>query len=167
MAVTVQRAATVMYADGTTPVLPGDRVSLRFVLRRRPGEVIYVPGISPRRETYEHHGLTWVGVSLPNGWATGTIVLPETGTLKPGVRFLGRGSESPEAADAIRRIDAQEAEDAIREAETAEPSRDVPVAKPTPTDWLAGLVAIALYLGRFLLVAAVIGIGIRLLRRLL
>jgi hypothetical protein len=59
--VTPETPKSVTYADGITPVLPGDRVSVSFFLRRRPGEVIYVPGVSKRRGTYEHSGLTWVG----------------------------------------------------------------------------------------------------------
>jgi hypothetical protein len=82
----------VTYADGITDVRPGDRVSFRLFFRRRAAEVIYVPGISTRRGTYEHNGLTWVGVSLANGWAVGEIVFPETRRLKPSVRFLSRGT---------------------------------------------------------------------------
>jgi hypothetical protein len=98
----------VTYADGTTPVLPGDRVSVRLFLRRRAGEVIYVPGISKRRGTYEHNGLTWVGVSLADGWAIGEIVLPDTQRLKSSVRFLtlprrSSGSRSRR----LKRIDAR------------------------------------------------------------
>jgi hypothetical protein len=47
--VTSEKPPSVTYADGVTLVLPGDRVSVRLFLRRRQGEVIYVPGISKRR----------------------------------------------------------------------------------------------------------------------
>jgi hypothetical protein len=156
----------VTYADGTTSVLPGDRVSLRLFLRRRPGEVIYVPGISQRRGTYEHHGLTWVGVSLPDGWAVGTIVLPETQRLQRGVRFLGRGTESLDAVEALERVDRMEAEEEAEEAR-AEESAAEPIAKPRPIDWVAGIVAVVLQLGAYLLVMGVLGAGVWWLRRVL
>src|SRR5688572_22149824 len=144
---TSPRAGSVTYADGTTAVLPGDRVSVRFFLRRRPGEVIYVPGISPRRADYDHHGLTWVGVSLPKGWAIGTIVLPETQRLQKGVRFLGRGTESQEAAEAVRRLDQIEEEEAGEEEQEDEEPAAGPVPRPKLIDWIAGFVAVSLQLG--------------------
>ena len=159
------RSGLVTYADGTTSVLPGDRVSLRLFLRRRPGEVIYVPGISKHRGSYEHHGLAWVGVSLPDGWAVGTIVLPETQRLQGGVRFLGRGAESLDAVEALKRVDRMEAEEEAEEVR-AEASATEPVAKPRPIDWVAGIVAMVLHLGAYLLVIGVLGAGIWWLRRL-
>jgi hypothetical protein len=155
----------VTYADGSTPVLPGDRVSVRLFFRRRTGEVIYVPGISKRRGTYEHNGLTWVGVSLADGWAIGSIVLPETGRLQATVRFLGRGTESAEAADALRRLTQQEAEEDAAELEV-ETAAAEPPRKPTALDWLAGLVAIGLHLGLVMLVIGAIIAAIVLLIRL-
>jgi hypothetical protein len=156
----------VTYADGVTAVLPGDRVSVRLFFRRRTGEVIYVPGISKKRGSYEHHGLTWVGVSLPDGWAVGTIVLPETGGLKPGVRFLGRGAESLDGAEAKTRLDRLEAEGNEREAEIErEESATEPIEKPKPIDWLAGFVAVSLQLGMILGVIGLLGAAVWLLRR--
>jgi hypothetical protein len=146
-------------------VLPGDRVSVRWFLRRRPGAVIYVPGISKRRGTYEHNGLTWVGVSLPDRWAIGEIVLPDTRTLKPSVRFLGRGTESLAAAEALKRLDAKEEEEAACEAESDEPPAIAAIEKPRPSEWLAGLVAIALQLGMYLVVIGLMVAAIQLLRR--
>ena len=159
-----EKPETVTYADGITAVLPGDRVSVRWFLRRRPGAVIYVPGISKRRGTYEHNGLTWVGVSLPDRWAIGEIVLPDTRALKPSVRFLGRGTESLEAAEAMRRLDAKEEEGAF-EAESYEPPAIAAIEKPRPSEWLAGMVAMALQLGIYLVVIGLIVAAIRLLRR--
>jgi hypothetical protein len=156
----------VVYADGITPVLPGDRVSVRWLFRRRSGEVIYVPGISKRRGTYEHNGLTWVGVSLPQGWAIGEIVLPDTGRLKASVRFLGRGTESVAAADAMERLDAQEEEEARSDA-AREQSSTASVEIPKPREWLAGCVAMALQLGLYLLIIVLILAGLRLLWRAL
>ncbi len=160
-----ERRGEVTYADGVTSVLPGDRVSLRWFLLRRTGEVIYVPGISKRRGSYEHNGLTWVGVSLRNGWAIGTIVLPETNRLQSSVRFLGRGAESRTAAVARRRLDRVEKEEAARDAADAG-SAATPVAPPKAVDWFAGAVAIVLQLSLLLLVLLAIGGAIWLLRRL-
>ena len=155
-------ARRVTYADGTTSVLPGDRVSVRLFLRRREGEVMYVPGISKRRATYEHNGLTWVGVALADGWAIGEIVLPETGALKPTVRVLGRGAESEAAADAMRRVADQEAEE---DAAVARDAASASVGRPRPVDWLAGAVAVGLKLGLYLLVVVAIAAVVLLGRR--
>jgi hypothetical protein len=127
--------------------------------------VIYVPGISARRADHEHHGLTWVGVSLPNGWAIGTIVLPETQRLQKGVRFLGRGTESQEAAEAVRRLDQIEEEAAREGVQEDEEPGEGPVPKPKPIDWLAGIVAVSLQLGIYLLIMCGIGAAIVALKR--
>lgn len=158
-------AQPVTYADGTTPVRPGDRVSVRLFFRRRTGEVIYVPGISKRRGTYEHHGLTWVGISLADGWAVGEIVLPKTTRLKPGVRFLGRGSESPAAADAMKKIVRQEQAEDL-EAEEEELRAAAPAGTPRLMDWVGGIIAIALQLGMYFLIIGLVVGAILLLRRL-
>jgi hypothetical protein len=104
-------------------------------------------------------------VSLPDGWAVGTIVLPETGGLKPSVRFLGRGTESLEAAEATKRLDRLDAEEDDREAEI-EQEESGPVEKPKPIDWLAGIVAVSLQLGMILgVIIGVMAGAIWLLRR--
>jgi hypothetical protein len=158
-------SGTVTYSDGRTRVLPGDQVSVRLFLRRRSGEVIYVPGISKRRGTYEHNGLTWVGISLSDGWAIGEIVLPDSQRLKPSVRFLGRGTGSSEGADALQRIDQQEIEeDRVHAAEEHRPS--VPEQPTTPQDWVAAAASITLQLGMYLLAALLLGGMVLLLRRL-
>ena len=154
----------VVYADGITPVLPGDRISIRHFLRRRPGEVIYVPGISKRSSSHEHDGLRWVGISLPNGWAVGTIVSPETGRLQSGVKFRGRGIESHDAAEAKRRIAEQEVEDVAREQEEAEEAAR-PVPKARPMDWLAGIVAVLLPLAFVMLLLGLVVGAVVLLKR--
>lgn len=163
---TPETRAPVTYADGITSVLPGDRVSVRFFLRRRAGEVIYVPGISKHRGTYEHSGLTWVGVSLPDGWAIGTIVLPQTQRLKPNVRFVSRGTTTAAAAEATKRLDALEATEDEDEAKSGEPPAISGTGRPRPIEWLAGLLALVLQLGMYLLVIGLIVGAIRLIRRL-
>lgn len=161
-----EKPRPVTYADGLTAVRPGDRVSVRLFFRRRAGEVIYVPGISKRRGTYEHNGLTWVGVSLADGWAVGEIVLPETQRLKPSVRFLGRGTESPAAAEATKRIEQLEEEEE-RQIEADERSAAEAAAKPRPMDWFAGVVALVLQLGLYLVViTGVLFAAVWLFRRL-
>lgn len=152
----------VIYADGVTQVRPGDRVSVRLFFRRRSGEVIYVPGISRRRGTYEHNGLTWVGISLADGWAVGEIVLPKTGALKKSVRFLGRGAESSDGADALKKMDAQEAEEQEADAREARGT----IERPAPRDWFAGGVAVVLQLGMYLAVFVLIAFLFRLIRNL-
>ena len=82
----------VRYHDGSTPILPGDRVRIRTFLRKRMGSVNYVPGISPAHEEMEHDALYWVGIALDNGWFTGAIVDPDTGCTRKGVVFIERGS---------------------------------------------------------------------------
>lgn len=166
MSDTAQKTGPVTYADGSTSVLPGDRVSLKLFLRRSNGEVIYVPGISKRRGTYEHHGLTWVGVSLADGWAVSTIVLPETGRLKAGVRFLGRGTESAESAEATKRIEQLEDEE-DRAIEEEAPAAAGPAPKAKAVDWLAGAVAVVLQLGLMMLIVVAFAGAVLLLRRLL
>lgn len=154
----------VTYADGKTPVRPGDRVSVWLFFRRRVGEVVCVPGISKRRGAYEHNGLTWVGISLPDGWAVGQIVLPETHSLKRSVRFLGRGTESQAGAEAIERIAQQEIEEES-EMRAAEVAAATPVTAK-PLDWLAALAAVALQLGMYLLFIGLFVAAIVLVRRL-
>jgi hypothetical protein len=154
----------VTYADGKTPVLPGDRVSVRLFFRRRVGEVIYVPGISKRQGAYEHNGLTWVGISLPDGWAVGQIVLPETNGLKRTVRFLGRGGESPAGAEALERIAQQDAQEEA-ELRAAELEAATPV-KARPLDWVAAVVAVVLQLGLFFLFIGLMAGVVLLMRKL-
>ena len=155
----------VTYFDGSTPVRPGDRVSVRIFFRRRAGEVIYVPGISQRRGTYEHSGLRWVGISLAGSWAVGTIVLPETGALQKSVRFIERGAESAAAAEALRRLSKQEAEeDAAAAADEAAADETVP--PPTRTDWIAAVISIGLKLGAYLFALGLLVAVIVLLKRL-
>jgi hypothetical protein len=158
-------SGAVTYSDGKTPVLPGDRVSVRLFFRRRAGEVIYVPGISKRRGTYEHNGLTWVGVSLADGWAIGEIVLPDSQRLKPSVRFLGRGNESLEGSEALHRIGEQEREEDRLEA-AEEVRRRTPAPPPKPLDWVAAAASMTLQLGMYLLAALLIGGVVLLVRRL-
>lgn len=80
----------VSYFDGETPVLLGDRVQLRIFLRRRTGQVTYVPGISAVSDEMEHGGLTWVGIQVDNGPTVGKLVDPSSFALQKGICFLGR-----------------------------------------------------------------------------
>ena len=80
------------------------------------------------------------------------------------VRFRGRGTESLAAAEAMKRLDAEEEEEAS-EAESDERSSAAAIEKPKPIEWLAGIAAIALQLGMYLLVIGLILAAIQLLRR--
>lgn len=77
------------YADGTTEVRLGDKVSIRSFFIRRTGTVSYVPGISPKKRDMEHHGLCWIGISLDRGGSASTVVIPEMRRLQASVRRLG------------------------------------------------------------------------------
>ena len=84
------RYTPVFYRDRKTEVHIGDRVSIRSFLIRRTGTVGYVPGVSPKKPEMENLGLCWVGIALDKGGFVSTVVVPETGSLKTSVKFLGR-----------------------------------------------------------------------------
>ena len=84
------RYTPVFYADGKIEVRIGDKVSIRSFLVRRIGTVSYVPGVSPKKAEMEHHGLSWVGITLDHGSYVSTVVIPETRFLKASVKFLAR-----------------------------------------------------------------------------
>lgn len=89
----------VLYFGGDTPVLPGDRVSVRGFLqfwRRFPGTVNYVPGISKKNRDLESGGLAWVGVRFDSGIRTGYWVDPDTSRVKKSLTFLGRATSKVE-----------------------------------------------------------------------
>ena len=89
---------TVYYHDRVNPVLPGDHVTSRIVFRRRPGRVVYVPGISPFNSEFEYNNLTWVAIRTEDGYLVGTIVDPENHELRKKVRFVRRAEpDEPEA----------------------------------------------------------------------
>jgi hypothetical protein len=75
------------YATGETVKL-GDRVELKLWFRRKRGEVVYVPGVSPCDLTFETGGLTSVVVRTDAGDEYAHLVMPETNTLQPSVRRL-------------------------------------------------------------------------------
>ena len=84
------RQSKASYFDRSIRVLLGDRVQLRVFLRKRTGQVTYVPGISAVNEEMEHGGLTWVGIQIDNGPTVGKLVDPSCLALEKGIRFLGR-----------------------------------------------------------------------------
>ena len=84
----------VVYNDGTTKVLLGDVITCRswsWLFRKKPGRVVYVPGISKRNAGMEHGGASWVGTKHDDGTVIGTWVEPETQVLKKSVQFVRRG----------------------------------------------------------------------------
>lgn len=88
----------VRYFGGQTEVRLGDRVesSLFWILKRR-GKVTYVPGISPKQDDFEHHGLRWVGILTDQGTLFGTLVDPQSNTLLRRVKFLHRDDSTTPA----------------------------------------------------------------------
>ena len=80
----------IMYFGDATEVRPGDRVSISIWLRRRPGRVVYVPGISAINREFEYNGMHWVGIRLQDRSLVATPVLSEPQTLKKKVRFVER-----------------------------------------------------------------------------
>jgi hypothetical protein len=82
------RRAPIFYADGKTEVRIGDKVSVRSFLVRRSGTVSYVPGVSPKQREMEHHGLSWVGITLDQGGHASTVIITETRSLKASVKRL-------------------------------------------------------------------------------
>jgi hypothetical protein len=85
---------TVRYFGGANEVKLGDRVSISIWLRRRPGRVVYVPGISTINREFEYNGMRWVGIRLDGRALVATPVLNKTQTLKKKVRFTER-DDSP------------------------------------------------------------------------
>ena len=93
----------VRYSGSDEPVLPGDIVTTRVFFRRRKARVVYVPGISKKRMSLEHHGLTWVGMQELTGPFLSALVNPRTGRLDRRVRLVARGEAValPENVDAF------------------------------------------------------------------
>lgn len=92
----------ILYADGETPVQPGDHIAYRTALtwwRWRPGRISYVPGISQLNAEMEFAGLAWVGIFGRDGKFRGVLVDRDTQRLKKSVQFVSRsdgtGYESP------------------------------------------------------------------------
>lgn len=90
---TATARSSVFYHDGQTAVRLGDEVTARSFFVRRPGRVVYVPGLSKRNRDMEHHGLCWVGITLSNGALVATVVDPDTSRLKKSVRFVKHSTE--------------------------------------------------------------------------
>jgi hypothetical protein len=58
------------------------------------GRVYYVPGISPKSDSLEYNGLSWVSIHDENGSPVGVVVNPETRQLKKTVRFIRRSDDA-------------------------------------------------------------------------
>ena len=87
--------SVVRYADSGEPVLLGDIVSTRVFFLRRNARVVYVPGLSKKRPSLEHHGLSWVGLQELKGPFLSALVDPRTGCLDSKVRLVERGETAP------------------------------------------------------------------------
>lgn len=119
------------YADGTTRVLPGDRVSVRFLLRRRRGEAIYVPRVSKKRGTYEHSGLTGSACRSPTVGRSGKSCCPRRAASSRACASSAAARNPPTPRMRSGRLDQQESEE---QAESVQPD-ERPVATPGPVDW--------------------------------
>jgi hypothetical protein len=86
---------TILYAGSDEPVQLGDIVSTRVFFLRRKARVVYVPGISKRRSSLEHHGLSWVGLQELTGPHLAALVDPQTGRLDSKVKLVNRGEAMP------------------------------------------------------------------------
>jgi hypothetical protein len=86
-------AMAIRYADSEVEVRLGDRVEIKVWFQRREGRIVYVPGVSPLNTEFEFNGLRWVAIRA-RGMLIGSIVRPQTETLKPKVKFIQR-DDSP------------------------------------------------------------------------
>lgn len=83
----------IRYSDGGVEVRLGDQVEIKVWFKRRLGRMVYVPGLSPLNTQYEFNGLRWVAIRTHN-MLIGSIVHPQTETLKGKVKFIQR-DDSP------------------------------------------------------------------------
>lgn len=93
--------SSVVYFGTSIEVLPGDLVTTRVFLFRRKARVVYVPGVSKKRSSLEHHGLTWVGLQELTGPFLASLVDPKSSVLDKKVKFVERGEPTvlPEDID--------------------------------------------------------------------
>jgi hypothetical protein len=85
----------VRYWGSALEVMLGDLVTTRVFLRRRKARVVYLPGVSPKRDSLEHHGLQWVGFQEMTGPFLSALIDPATGHLDRRIQFLARGEAVP------------------------------------------------------------------------
>jgi hypothetical protein len=89
---TVTKRPPVLYHDRIITVKLGDEVTARNFFLRRPGRVVYVPGISKKNRDMEFNGLCWVNIRFASGSRIGTLVDPKTSRLQKSVRFVRRST---------------------------------------------------------------------------
>jgi hypothetical protein len=81
----------VYYHGGENEVRLGDLVETRVLLFwKTRGRIAYVPGISPPHPEMAFNGLTYVGIRSADCGMIGVTVIPETNTIKKGIRFIAR-----------------------------------------------------------------------------
>lgn len=83
--------SSVRYSGSEEAVQLGDIVTTRVLFLRRKARVVYLPGVSKKRNSLEHHGLRWVGLQELAGPYLAALVDPTTGILDRKVRLLSRG----------------------------------------------------------------------------
>lgn len=81
----------VKYFSDEAEVKLGDIVDTRIWFRRRRGQVVYVPGESPKNKYIDYGGLENVGIQIDNGPFVATLVDPDSKKLKKKVIFIRRG----------------------------------------------------------------------------
>ncbi len=93
--------SSIRYAKSADAVLLGDIVTTRVFFFKRKARVLYVPGISKKRDSLEHHGLRWVGLQELTGPFLAALVDPNTSELDGKVKLVERGkpTELPDAED--------------------------------------------------------------------
>ena len=87
----------IRYCDSAVEVRLGDHVEIKVWFKRRRGRIVYVPGLSPLNTQYEFNGLRWVAIRTES-MIIGSIVRPQTETLKPKVKFIQRDNSPFDAA---------------------------------------------------------------------
>ena len=84
-------AKKIYYHGGEIEVRLGDLVETSvFLFWRCQGRVVYVPGVSPKHPEMEFGGLVKVAIKTEDSGMIGTVVIPETRTLRKKVKFIAR-----------------------------------------------------------------------------
>lgn len=87
----------IRYCDSDVEVRLGDHVEIKVWFKRRGGRIVYVPGLSPLNTQYEFNGLRWVAIRTES-MIIGSIVRPQTETLKSKVKFIQRDNSPFDSA---------------------------------------------------------------------
>lgn len=89
----------ITYYVNNKQVQLGDIVETKIWFRKKLGQVVYVPGISPTNKNIDFDGIQNVGIQVFDGPFIATFVDPETERLLKKVKFIRRGSVAGLGAD--------------------------------------------------------------------